>query len=131
MITVDGKDYDVDVVDIGLDVEFMYKFAERTENFDLKYELGAVFYNQSLTFGSASSDNPDFAALFRLLSTRSSIDAGTGHNVAIWTPLGKLTFLMYPNKLSLKLLHNEISRKATWWTGFTVKFIAVRPIESW
>lgn len=129
MIAVDGKEYAVDVVDIGLDVEFIYKYAERTDDFGLKYELGAVYYNQTLTFGTESTDNKDFVALFKLLSTKSSIDNGTGHNVVIHTPLGDLTFLMYPNKLSLNM--KMLDRGATWWSGFTIKFIAVKPVESW
>lgn len=131
MITVDGKEYNVEVTDLGLDVEFMYKYAERTERFDLQYELGAVYFNQNITFGMVSSDNTDFVELFKLLSTRSAIDSGTGHNVEIWTPMGKMTFLMYPNKLTLNLKKLEMGTKRTWWQGFTVKFIAVKPVESW
>lgn len=130
MITVDGRDYDVDVTEVGLDVEFVYKFAERTDNYELAYELGAVYYNQSLTFGVSGNGNDDFRDLFRLLSTKSGIDAGTGHDVAIWTPLGRLAFLMYPNKLSLNLLHLGDGGES-WWSGFTVKFIAVKPVERW
>lgn len=129
MITVDGRTYNVDVTEIGLDVEFMYKFAERAENYELQYELGAVFFNQSITFGPSGTSNKDFKDLFRLLSTKSTIDDGTGHNVNMLTPLGEMTFLMYPNKLSLKLL--SAGNTETWWTGFTVKFIAVKPAESW
>ena len=131
MITIDGKTLDVEVTDIGLDVEFVYKFAERTESYEMKYELGAVYYNQSLTFGTSSSDNPDFQKLFSILSTKSSVDEGTGHNVVIWTPLGRMSFLMYPNKLSLKMVHYDSKNGNTWWSGLTVKFIAVKPVESW
>lgn len=130
MITVDGRNYDVDVTEVGLDVEFIYKYAERTENFELSYELGAVYYNQSLTFGVSGSGNTDFRDLFALLSTRSGIDSGTGHNVEILTPLGRLTFLMYPDKLSLNLVHLGAGDES-WWSGFTVKFIAVKPVERW
>lgn len=131
MIVLDDKEYDVDVVDLGLDVEFVYKYAERTENYEMQYELGAVYYNQSITFGTSCTDNPDFAELFQALSTKSKIDQGTGHNVVIWTPLGRMTFRMYPNKLSLKMLHHEQGRNHTWWTGFTVTFIALKPAERW
>ena len=65
MIEIDGKQLDVDVVDIGLDVEFLYKYAERTENYEMQYELGAVFYNQSLTFGTVCSDSQDFRELLK------------------------------------------------------------------
>lgn len=131
MITVDDREFNVDVTDIGLDVEFVYKYAERTENYEMQYELGAVYYNQSLTFGTSCTDNPDFVELFQILSTKSSIDEGTGHNVVIMTPLGNLTFQMYPDKLSLKMLLMDKNSGDSWWTGFTVKFIALKPAESW
>ena len=52
MIKIDGKQYDVPITELGLDVEFQYKFAERNEKYELNYELGAVFYNQSITFAT-------------------------------------------------------------------------------
>lgn len=131
MIEIDGRTYQVSVTEVGLDVEFVYKFAERAENYEMQYELGAVFYNQSLTFGLENSKNEDFLALFRLLSTKSGIDQGTGHQVVVWTPIGKLPFLMYPDKLSLSMVMDEHSKNTTWWSGFTVNFIAVKPAESW
>lgn len=128
MIEVDGKTYNVSVMSVDLDAEFMYKYAERTEDFNLNYELGAVFFNQSLVFGVEDSDNQDFKDLYELLTTK-GIDNGTGHNVKIWTPLGEKTFLMYPNKVQVKLLKARGSK--TWWQDMSVKFIAVKPAESW
>ena len=128
MITVDGKNYNVAVTDVSLDTEFIYKYAERTEDYNLNYELGAVYHNQALTFGIVDTSNQDFVDLYKLLSSK-GIDNGTGHNVQIWTPMGKLTFLMHPNKLSVKMIYEKGSK--TWWSGFNVKFIAVKPAESW
>lgn len=133
MIKIDGKNYDVPVIKVGLDIEFQYKFAERTENYELNYELAAVFYNQSLTFGTTDTRNKDFVALVQLLSTKSGIDDGTGHEVEIWTPFGKMTFLMYPNKVSMEMKNErkDNNREYTSWTAVTVKFIAVKPAERW
>lgn len=128
MIIVDGRQYNVSVTDVGLDTEFIFKYAERTEDFNLNYELGAVYHNQSLTFGVEDTDNGDFVDLYKLLSTK-GIDNGTGHNVEIWTPMGKMTFLMYPNKLSVKMKYEKGNK--TWWSGMTINFIAVKPVESW
>lgn len=127
MIRVDGKNYDVIVTDVSLDTEFIYKYAERTKDFSMKYELGAVYFNQSLTFGLGKS-NSDFSDLWDLLSNK-GVDNGTGHNVEIWTPIGKLTFLMYPNSINVKMLREK--GEETWWTGMQVKFIAVKPARSW
>lgn len=124
---MDGITYGVDVIDVELDTEFQYKYAERTEDMSLNYELGGIFFNQSITFGSGNNKS-DLARLWDVLSSRSTIDKGTGHNVQIWTPLGALTFLMYPNKVNIKLLREKGSM--TWWTGMTVKFIGVKPARS-
>ena len=134
MIKIDGKQYDVPITELGLDVEFQYKFAERNEKYELNYELGAVFYNQSITFATTDSTNKDFVALVQLLSTKSSIDDGTGHEVEIRTPMGKMVFLMYPNKLSMKMkntINKDTNEEYTKWGGFTVKFIAIKPAERW
>lgn len=128
MIEVDGRKYNVPVNSVKLSTEFLYKYAERTEDFDLNYELGAIYHNQEIEFGMGKSDS-DFSALWKILSTKSSIDDGTGHKVAIWTPVGKMEFLMYPNKLELNLVREKGDK--TWWSGFKVKFIAVKPVESW
>lgn len=124
MIRVDGKEYDVNVTDVSLDTEFLYKFANRTEDYGLAYELGAVYFNQSITFGMGKSGT-DFAALWDLLSSRSTIDSGTGHEVEIWTPIGKKTFLMYPNGVKVNMIKEKGTD--TWWSGMQVKFIAVNP----
>ena len=115
------------VTEISLDTEFIYKYAERTKDFSMKYELGAVYFNQSFTFGLGRS-NSDFSELWDLLSNK-GVDNGTGHDVEIRTPIGKMTFLMYPNSISLKLVREKADN--TWWTGMQVKFIAVKPARSW
>lgn len=126
MIKIDGKVYDVSVTSVDLDTEFIYKYAERTKDYSMKYELGAVFFNQSLTFGLGKSGS-DFSKLWDILSDK-GIDGGTGHNVEIWTPIGKLTFLMYPNGITLKMVREKGTD--TWWTGMNVKFIGVKPARS-
>jgi hypothetical protein len=128
MITVDGRKFNVMIKAVDLDAEFMYKFAERTEDFNLNYELGAVFFNQSITFGVEDSDNKDFVDLYKLLTSK-GVDNGTGHNVEIFTPLGRQTFLMYPNKVQIKLLKERGTK--SWWQDMQIKFIAVKPAESW
>lgn len=128
MIKIDGREYDVIVKTVKLDTEFIYKYAERTKDFSLKYELGAVYFNQSFTFGLGRS-NSDFADLWDLLSDKGT-DNGTGHNVEIWTPIGKLTFLMYPNSVSVELIQQD-KKGETWWSNMQVKFIAVKPARSW
>lgn len=128
MIRIDDREFDVMITAVDLDTEFMYKYAERTEDFNLNYELGAVFFNQSITLGVEDSDNKDFVDLYKILSTK-GVDKGTGHNVQIWTPMGKMNFLMYPNKINVKM--QKVKGSKTWWQDMKIKFIAVKPAESW
>lgn len=124
MIAVDGKVYDVAITALDLDTEFIYKYANRMEDMSLAYELGGIFFNQSITFGMGKNGS-DMAKLWDLLSSKSEVDNGTGHNVKIWTPIGRLTFLMYPNSVKISLLYDK--NNETWWTGMNVKFIGVKP----
>lgn len=128
MIKLDGKNYKLNVIDVGLDVEFLYKYARRTEDFNMNYELGAVFYNQQITVGTEDSNNPDFVEFVKVLSTKSKIDNGTGHQIEIRTPMGMMSFLMYPDKLTMKLFKQRDER--TWWQNLVIKFIAVKPVEA-
>lgn len=127
---LDGVGYDLNVQSVDLDTEFLYKYAERTENFSLSYELGAIYFNQSIVLGTETTNNKDFVKVWDILSSRSEIDAGTGHNVRIFTPIGWMEFLMYPNGVTLSLkrafLENGELAK-TVWQSLTVKFIAVKP----
>lgn len=129
MILVDGVIYNVDVTDVKLDTDFIYKFAERTEDMSLNYELGGIFFNQSIVFGTGTNTS-DMSRLWDVLSSKSTIDSGTGHNVQIWTPIGPLTFLMYPDKVTIQMLSQSKDGNTTWWTGMSVKFIGVKPARS-
>lgn len=128
MVEIDGRKWDVSIEAVGLDTEFLYKYAERNEAFDMIYELGAIFLNQSLTFGQGKSGT-DFAELWNYLSSRSTVDGGTGHNVKIWTPIGKLSFIMYPDKLHIDLVHikGDEDDADSWWSGLKITFTALKP----
>lgn len=127
MIKVDGRNYDVVITEVNLSTEFIYKYAERTRSYELKYELGGIFFNQSLTFGPGESGT-DFSDLWNLLSSKGN-DGGTGHSVEIWTPIGKLTFQMYPGNISVKMMPGGQGGR-TWWNGMKVDFISVKPARS-
>ena len=76
----------------------------------------------------------DFVELVQLLSKKSSLDNGTGHKVTVWTPMGRMKFLMYPNKLSMKMksvTNRDSENECTKWASLKVKFIAVTPVERW
>lgn len=127
---IDGIGYKLNVSSVKLDTEFLYKYAERTENLNLVYELGGIFLNQEITLGTEDSNNEDFLKVWDILSKTSNVDGGTGHNVRIFTPMGYMTFLMYPNSVTLSLNRarlNNGSLAGTSWQSMTVKFIAIKP----
>jgi len=127
-IYVDGVGYSLNVTNLKLDTEFLYKYAERTEDFGLSYELGAIYYNQEITLGTEDTGNEDFVNLWKVLSSKSTIDKGTGHNVRLLTPTGYVTCLMYPNSVSLEFSKYDVLKPK--WKGLKVKFIMVNPVWS-
>lgn len=127
-IFVDGVGYDLNVTNITLDTEFLYKYAERTEDFSLSYELGAIYLNQEITLGTEDEGNEDFVKLWKVLSSKSTIDNGTGHEVRILTPAGYLNCLMYPNSVNLNFQRYDSLHPK--WKGLKVKFIMVNPYWS-
>lgn len=127
MILVDGIYYNVNITECNLSTNFVYKFAERTEDMKLNYELGGVFFNESITIGFGKSA-ADFRTLWNVLSSRSTIDNGTGHNVQIWTPMGKMTFTMYPENFTVKMLQDDGGNGM--WTAMVLNFIGTEPARS-
>ena len=122
MIKIDDIMYDVDIVDLDLDVEFIYKYAERLSDGTLHSEISSVFFNQSITFGKGQN-NTDFMYLFNKLSELIEY-----HAVEIYTPAVVGRFNMYCSNVKLKMIKEKLSN--TYWEGMTVKFIACNPVRS-
>lgn len=121
---VDGIFYNVNITKISLSTNFLYKYADRTEDYVFKAELGAIFFNQSLTITHGKSVE-DFNKLWDVLSSRSTIDNGTGHNIQIWTPTGRYIFAMYPENFTLEMLEDDGGNGM--WTSLQLNFIAIEP----
>ena len=56
-IKIDGISYDVPLVSIKRTAEFLDKYAERTEDGDLKRELIGVYFNYQMSFGTIEDDD--------------------------------------------------------------------------
>lgn len=54
-ITVDNIHFDIPLVSLKRSADFLDKFAERTEDGDLKRELIGVYYNFTLTVGDSAA----------------------------------------------------------------------------
>lgn len=55
-ISIDGIHYDVPLVSVKRNFEFLDKYAERTEDGDIKRELIGVYANYTLTIGTIDDD---------------------------------------------------------------------------
>lgn len=50
LLTIDGVQYDVDIIDMKRSAEFLYKYAERTVDGTLNSEMIGVYFNYQLVF---------------------------------------------------------------------------------
>lgn len=118
---MDGKTYNVNITEYIPDGEFLYKYAERTENGDLKSEAIGYFQNLTITF-SDSSDS-DFADLYNDLKTIQP-DGTTNHEIEFINPVETINQLMYPNQLTTPIIRLRQGTNS-FWGEMKVKFIAV------
>lgn len=118
MITIDGNDYNVDVLSLKRKAEFLDKYANRTEDGDLKRELIGVYYNYQLAFGPGT-DQAEYNRLWDKLTEPEEF-----HAVTVPTNTGSYSFTAYFASIADELVTygNEKIFK-----GLTVHFIAKTP----
>ena len=120
-IKVDGIYYDIPMVSLKINADFLDKYAERSEEGDLLRELVGVYYNYTLTVGSSSDfGDTDYEAFWNKMTEPVEF-----HEISIPTKDGYYTFRGYISSVSdeyKKILNNEAE-----FTSFTCKFIAKGP----
>lgn len=122
MITIDGIDYNVKILEVDLSADFLDKFAQRTESGDLERELIGVYFNQRLVFGMGN-EKGELGNLFDKLTEPVEF-----HDVSLYTPIGMLDFTIYCNNVRIKML--KATDNDTWWNGLSVTFTAKKPTRS-
>jgi hypothetical protein len=122
MITIDGTNYDIPILSIKRNAEFLDKYAERTEDGVLHRELIGVYFNYSLTFGRTHNTTA-YAALWSRLTQATEFHTVTVPDVS-GTP-GQYTFQAYFAGVSDELVRE--TGAATFWKNLTVNFIAKSP----
>lgn len=123
MITIDGVDFDIPIVSIRRNAEFLDKYAERTEDGILHRELIGVFFNYTLQFGR-TNNTTEYAALWEKLTEPEEF-----HTVTV--PDGDaspLTFTAYFAGVSDELRKDTTAK--TFWKNLTVNFIAQEPART-
>lgn len=123
-IMVDGIFFDIPMVSLKRNADFLHKYAERNEEGELMAELIGVYYNYTLTAGTSSDfGNTDYDAFWDKMTEPVEF-----HDISIPTKKGYYTFRGYISSVSdeyKKILDNEAE-----FTGFTCKFTAKSPART-
>ena len=120
MITIDSIEYDIPIISLRREAEFLDKYAERTEDGVLHRELIGVYYNYVLQFGR-SQNTTEYAELWYKLTEPTEF-----HTVVVPNDDGApLTFTAYFAGVSDELRMDTSAK--TFWKNLTVKFIAKEP----
>lgn len=120
-IKIDDVYFDVPMVSLKRNADFLDKYAERNEEGDLLRELIGVYYNYTLTVGTSSDfGETDYETFWDKMTEPVEF-----HEISIPTKTGYYTFRGYISSVSdeyKKILNNEAE-----FTGFTCKFTAKSP----
>lgn len=93
-ITIDGQYFDVPLISLKRSVDFLDKYAERTEDGDMKRELIGVYINYQMAFGTIDDDNT-YEKLFDKLTEPVEF-----HDFELPTTKGKYAFRGYISSVS-------------------------------
>ncbi len=120
-IMVDGIFFDIPMVSLKRNADFLHKFAERNEEGDLLAEMLGVYYNFTLSVGTSSDFGmTDYEAFWDKMT-----EPVVFHEISIPTQKGYYTFKGYISSVSdeyKRILDNEAE-----FSGFTCKFTAKSP----
>lgn len=120
-ISIDGIYFDVPLVSIKRKADFLDKYAERTEDGDLKRELIGVYYNYQITFG-VINDDVTYDALYDKLT-----EPVEYHDFIIPTTGGVFQFRGYISGISDQI--QKIKSTTAKFTGLQCKFTAKKPFR--
>ncbi len=122
-IIIDSITYDVPIIDLSDTLEFLDKYAERTEDGVLHRELIGTFPKQSLKFGtpSTSTQRAEYASLWAKLGEATEFHTVTVPNV----DGADFTFSAYVSGLNRSLRKWDSVR--TTWGDFSANFTAQSP----
>lgn len=120
-LSVDGIYFDIPMVSLKRNADFLDKYAERTEDGILNRELIGVYYNYTLSVGSSTAfGDTDYDTFWDKMT-----EPVEYHNISIPTRTGTYDFVAYISSVSdeyEKILEDDAEFK-----GFTCKFTAQAP----
>jgi len=123
-IIADNIHFDIPLVSLKRSADFLDKFAERTEDGDLKRELIGVYYNFTLTVGdSAAFGDSDYNEFWNKMTEPVEF-----HDFVLPAGTGTYSFRGYISSVSdeyKKILDGEAE-----FSAFTCKMTAKQPARS-
>lgn len=121
-IKIDDKYFDVPMVSIKRTADFLDKYAERTEDGDLKRELIGVYFNYQMSFGTVD-DDATYKALWEKLTEPVEF-----HDFDIPTVSGRYTFRGYISGVSDEI--EKVLSDTAKFKGLQCKFTAKNPART-
>lgn len=119
MIIIDGKNYNIPVISLKRQAEFLDKYANRTEDGVLHRELIGVFFNYQLQFG-ITTDTAEYQKLWEKLTEPEEF-----HTVTVPDEKDKYTFTAYFSNVADEMLRKKANKN--FFQNLTVNFIAKAP----
>lgn len=118
-IKIDGIYFDIPLISIKRTADFLDKYAERTEDGDLKRELIGVYFNYQMSFGVI-----DNCSLYESLWDKLS-EPVEFHDFELPTTYGTHNFRAYVSGLSDEI--EKIFSDTAQFAGLQCKFTAKKP----
>lgn len=120
-IKIDGIYFDVPLLAIQRNFDFLDKYAERTENGDLKRELIGVYANYTMCFGTIDNDSLYQSIIDKLT------EPVEYHDFSLPTTAGLYQFRGYVSSVSDQI--QKIKSTTAKFTGLQCKFTAKKPFR--
>ena len=120
-IYIDGIYFDVPLISVKRNFDFLDKYAERTEDGDLKRELIGVYANYTMNFGIIDNDDL-YESLINKLTEPVEF-----HDFIIPSVKRTYSFRGYVSSLSDEML--KIEKETVKFKGLTCKYIAKKPFR--
>ena len=120
-IYIDGQFFDVPLVSVKRNFDFLDKYAERTEDGDLKRELIGVYANYTMNFGIIDDDD-----LYERLVDKLT-EPVEFHDFVLPSTKRSYSFRGYVSSLSDEML--KIEKNTVKFQGLTCKYIAKKPFR--
>lgn len=118
-ISIDGIHFDIPMISLKRTADVLDKYANRTEDGDLKREVIGVYYNYQLSVGVVENQSV-YDALWDKLTEPTEF-----HEITLPTSEGTYTFTGYVSSVSDE--YRKITPTGATFQGLTCKFTSKKP----